>query len=120
MSVIPTTELLNSDLKMLIKGLYSTLLSYRPLAFDGIGEWGGSFDGTPHALKTISNVLVQCGGLIHSLTVSYLDGSQSDQYGGPSDRKHPFNLRNGIYASFTRSGFNPDSFNFQGSSSPKS
>ncbi|KAG8735792.1 Protein MICROTUBULE BINDING PROTEIN 2C [Ceratobasidium sp. 428] len=93
--VVPVTKLLPDDLQNNIESLYSKLLSYHPIYFDGIGEHGGSFDGTSHALKTISSIVVQSSGFIHSLTVSYQDGSFSEQYGGPSNRKHTFQLRSG-------------------------
>ncbi|KAG8780736.1 hypothetical protein FRC12_022634, partial [Ceratobasidium sp. 428] len=93
LQVIPVTKLLQDDLQTKIKELYSNLLSYRPIHFDGIGENGGSFDGTSHALKTVSSIVVESSGFIHSLTVNYQDGSSSEQYGGPGDRKHSFQLR---------------------------
>ncbi|KAG8713592.1 hypothetical protein FRC08_013058 [Ceratobasidium sp. 394] len=91
--VVPVTELLSHDLKTQVTNLHSALLSYFPLDFNGIGEHGGSFDGTDHAMKIITSIAVQCAGHIYSLTVNYLDGSRSEQYGGTSDRQHIFKIR---------------------------
>ncbi|KAG8743839.1 hypothetical protein FRC10_011306 [Ceratobasidium sp. 414] len=91
--VVPVTELLENNLKSQIADLYSALLSYQPLNLDEIQKHSGSFDGTDHAMKIITGIIVQGADHIYSLTINYLDGSRSEQYGGPSDQEYVFKLR---------------------------
>ncbi|KAG8777533.1 hypothetical protein FRC12_000320 [Ceratobasidium sp. 428] len=91
--VIPTTDLLGSDLKAEIEALYSRILSYCPSIIEGNSIGGGSFDGTPLALKPIKSIVVHAGSLIDSLATSFSDGTTSDRYGGAGGPKQVFCLR---------------------------
>ncbi|KAG8724806.1 hypothetical protein FRC09_013992, partial [Ceratobasidium sp. 395] len=91
--VIPTTDLLGSDLKAEIEALYSGILSYYPSIIEGNSIGGGSFDGTPLALKSIKSIVVHAGSLIDSLATSFSDGTTSDRYGGSGGLKQVFCLR---------------------------
>ncbi|QRV82453.1 hypothetical protein RhiJN_10468 [Ceratobasidium sp. AG-Ba] len=93
--VIPVFDLLKRDLKAAVDELYSTLLSHQPESLDGIGGFGGVFDGTEHAFGVISSVTILSDGLIHGISVRYQNGTQSGRYGGPSQAKQVFKLRSG-------------------------
>ncbi|QRV82454.1 hypothetical protein RhiJN_10469 [Ceratobasidium sp. AG-Ba] len=95
MRVVPVIDLLEPGLKSRVETLYSALLSYRPPHLDGIGEHGGSFDGTNNALRTITNIIVQCDGPIQSLTVWHLGVTHPAEPRGSGNLKHEFHLQRG-------------------------
>ncbi|QRV82452.1 Jacalin-like lectin domain protein [Ceratobasidium sp. AG-Ba] len=95
--VIPIVDILPDDIKQLLETLYSGLLSYRPLVLDGNSVGGYSFDGTPHALKTIKSIVVHSDSTVDSLQLSYADGMITESYGGPGGNKQSFHLQPGIF-----------------------
>lgn len=98
LKVAPVTSLLRKEAQDQIAELYSTLLSYRPLALHGlIHHFNKSFDGGPHGLKTISSIALRSSGHIDAMDVVYADGTRSDKQGGNGGNKHIFTLAQGQF-----------------------
>ncbi|KAG8697484.1 hypothetical protein FRC09_007848 [Ceratobasidium sp. 395] len=95
--VIPTTDLLQDELKDKILELYMALLSYRPQVLSSGGARTKSFDGTPYAMKQIENIVVYSGASVDSVTTEYPDGVSSGRQGGPGGHKQVFSLTKGEF-----------------------
>ncbi|KAG9122906.1 hypothetical protein FRC07_000521 [Ceratobasidium sp. 392] len=90
--VIPTTDLLQGNLKLELVALYSGLLSCCPSVIKGNSVEGHSFDGTAHALKPIKSIIVHSNRLVNSLTTQHCNGASSIQHGGPGGKEQVFCL----------------------------
>lgn len=94
--VVPITDLLRKEAQSQISELYSTLLSYRPLALKGPINWDGkSFDGTRHALKTLTSIVFRSSGTLEALDMVYLDNTRSGRQGGTGGTERVITLSNG-------------------------
>lgn len=96
MRVAPVTALSSKETEDQIAELYSTLLSYRPLAFGGPIHWNDKlFDGTLHALKTVASLILRSSGCLEALNVVYSDNTLSGKYGGNGGTERIFTLSQG-------------------------
>lgn len=93
--VIPVTDILKPEIKDQLIRLYSMLHLSRPLLLEGTTEGASSFDGTPHALKTISKIVIRSEDVVHAICVAYLDGTWSVRHGGSGGTEQVFVLSNG-------------------------
>ena len=94
--VTAITSLLRPETNEKLVELYSTLLSYRPPLLDRSTERSEVFDGSAHALKTISSLVIHSeGGGILGLSVIYTDGTNSGEHGNCGAKIPVFVLNQG-------------------------
>ncbi|KAB5589822.1 hypothetical protein CTheo_6746 [Ceratobasidium theobromae] len=92
--VVPTTDLLNDEIRDQLATLYSGLWSYSPLPAAGVTEGHNSVDDDPRALGPVSSVSICSGRMVDGLKLKYIDGTQSNQH-GKGGKAHDFLLDSG-------------------------
>ncbi|CAE6532005.1 unnamed protein product [Rhizoctonia solani] len=95
--VVATTRLLPAELQDQISRLYAQRLSYAPVIAHG-DDSCKTCDGTPHASKSVSRVIVHAVNYIRSITFLYADESSSKHEGSnTASSEHEFVLTDGEY-----------------------
>lgn len=89
------TALLSDELQAQLLQLSSSLITYNPPTLAGSTAGGHSFDGSRHALKTISSVTVVRDTHVNSLGVAYSDGTSFNVHGGTGGSSDMFCMDNG-------------------------
>jgi hypothetical protein len=99
--VVPTTDLLKQDLREQLSELYAKRLSYCPPLMHKPTEKYASYDDTQHSSRVVSSVIVRTINRFGSLSVTYLDGGESNKHGVGGGDEKVFQLINGMLSRST-------------------
>ncbi|CUA69499.1 HEAT repeat-containing protein 1 homolog [Drosophila melanogaster] [Rhizoctonia solani] len=81
--VVPTINLLSSDLRSCLSELYAKRVCYAPRDTVGpVNHYDRAYDDSQHASKTISSIKIRCCYCIELLSITYSDGITSTKHGG--------------------------------------
>ncbi|KAG9120648.1 hypothetical protein FRC07_003790 [Ceratobasidium sp. 392] len=95
---MPTIDLLDPELREQLANLHESLLSFNPPIHNPAVGVHPTWDDVPHALKTMSKVLVRSGHEVNGLSAVFTDGSRPNEYGAKGI-EHQFELRSEEYIS---------------------